>query len=120
MRNGVRITASTALRLDEHATVHADRDFIDLLTCRRLNFGASAHSMCLVADGSVDAYADVATTQQPWDYLGAALIVSEAGGVVVPRHGVGEYRVGDESPRQLIAAGTREVASILLESFHRA
>ncbi|HKY13942.1 MAG TPA: inositol monophosphatase [Microthrixaceae bacterium] len=45
--------------------------------------GAAALDLCLVAEGVVDGYHDaVDVNLGPWDYLGGALIVTEAGGVI--------------------------------------
>ncbi len=49
--------------------------------------GAASLEICLVADGSLDAYSVARySTLHPWDYLGGLLIAREAGAVV------GEYR----------------------------
>lgn len=50
--------------------------------------GASALDLCSVADGRVDATVDCTTDALgPWDYLGAALVLDEAGAVVEDRWG---------------------------------
>jgi len=50
-------------------------------------YGAAALDLCAVADGTFDAYADLSDDAHgSWDYLGAWLVLREAGGVVVDRH----------------------------------
>jgi fructose-1,6-bisphosphatase/inositol monophosphatase family enzyme len=46
--------------------------------------GASALDLCAVAEGAFDGFVDMSTDAHgSWDYLGALLVVEEAGGVVV-------------------------------------
>lgn len=46
--------------------------------------GSAALELCAVADGTLDGYCDVSPDGlAPWDYLGAALVCSEAGACVV-------------------------------------
>jgi fructose-1,6-bisphosphatase/inositol monophosphatase family enzyme len=68
--------------------------------------GASAHDLCLVADGTYDGYVDCVNTQSLWDYLGASLVLVEAGGALVERNGVDLADINDPGPRQIIAAGS--------------
>jgi fructose-1,6-bisphosphatase/inositol monophosphatase family enzyme len=50
--------------------------------------GASALDICAVARGSFDGFVDMSPDAHGvWDYLGAALVVREAGGVVVDAAG---------------------------------
>lgn len=50
--------------------------------------GATALDVCAVAEGSVDATIDCTSdTLGPWDYMGALLVLTEAGGVVVDAEG---------------------------------
>jgi myo-inositol-1(or 4)-monophosphatase len=54
--------------------------------------GAAALDLCAVAEGSLDAYADVtlvrgAGVHWPWDYLGGLLVCSEAGASVADAEG---------------------------------
>jgi len=46
--------------------------------------GAAALDLCAVAEGVVDAYVDCTTPSAhgPWDYLGGALVCTEAGAIV--------------------------------------
>ena len=68
--------------------------------------GASAHDLCRVADGTFDAYADDRNTVSIWDYAGAALILQEAGGVVVERTGKRLFDEGSPTGNRLLAAAS--------------
>lgn len=47
-------------------------------------YGAAALDICSVADGTFDAFADLSIDAHgSWDYLGALLVLQEAGGVIV-------------------------------------
>lgn len=50
--------------------------------------GATALDVCAVADGSVDATIDCTRDALgPWDYMGALLVLTEAGGLIVDADG---------------------------------
>jgi fructose-1,6-bisphosphatase/inositol monophosphatase family enzyme len=70
--------------------------------------GASAHDLCLVADGSIDGYVDHRNTQSVWDYLGAALVIWESGGAVRERGGFELVDLDARADRRLIAATSPE------------
>ena len=72
--------------------------------------GASALDLCAVADGTFDAFVDCSgDAHGPWDYLGAALVLEEAGGVMTDLY-ERELAVVDWSARRTpIAAGTSEL-----------
>jgi myo-inositol-1(or 4)-monophosphatase len=76
--------------------------------------GASALDLCAVADGTFDAFVDCSEDAHgPWDYLGAALVLREAGGVITDLH-ERELNVVDWSARRTpIAAGTSELHEVL-------
>jgi fructose-1,6-bisphosphatase/inositol monophosphatase family enzyme len=76
--------------------------------------GASALDLCAVADGTFDAFVDCSDDAHgPWDYLGAALVLREAGGVMTDLH-ERELTVVDWSARRTpIAAGTHELHAVL-------
>lgn len=69
--------------------------------------GASAHDLCRVADGTFDAYVDERNTVSLWDYAGAALVLQEAGGVVVERDGRPLFDESAPSGNRLLAASSR-------------
>lgn len=68
--------------------------------------GASAHDLCAVADGSYDGYVDCVNTVSLWDYMGASLVLTEAGGVVMERTGTDLTDWRDPRPRRLLAAAS--------------
>jgi fructose-1,6-bisphosphatase/inositol monophosphatase family enzyme len=68
--------------------------------------GASALDICAVASGSFDGFVDMSPDAHGvWDYLGAMLVVSEAGGVVVDAQGR-ELAVLDHAARRTPVAAT--------------
>ena len=70
--------------------------------------GAAAIELCLVADGSFDGYVNLdGDSHGPWDYLGARLVLREAGGVAAAKRGRDLVSV-DHSARRCIVAGSDE------------
>ena len=70
--------------------------------------GAAAIELCLVADGSFDGYVNLdGDSHGPWDYLGALLVLREAGGVAADKRGRDLVSV-DHSARRCIVAGSDE------------
>ena len=76
--------------------------------------GAASLEICLVADGSLDAYAVAQqSTLHPWDYLAGLLILREAGGIA------GDYRsdvlvTTDVTARRPVFAASTELLENLL------
>jgi len=67
--------------------------------------GAASLELCEVADGTLDAYAVVGASKlSPWDYLGALLVVQEAGGCVRDAGGEELIEVSDARRRPVGAA----------------
>jgi myo-inositol-1(or 4)-monophosphatase len=76
--------------------------------------GAAALDICAVADGTVDAFWDVWPDElAPWDYLGAALVCTEAGGEVADSRG--RDLLAPLEPRSPVAAATAGLLAALLE-----
>ena len=71
-------------------------------------------TLCDVAAGGLDGYVDAGRYHAPWDYLGGYLACIEAGAVV--RDANGDELVTDDpdARRQLVAAGTPELADALM------
>ena len=68
--------------------------------------GASALDICAVASGTFDGFVDMSSDAHGvWDYLGAVLVVEEAGGVVVDALGR-DLVVLDHSARRTPVAAT--------------
>ncbi len=78
--------------------------------------GAMALDLCSVADGSVDATADFSGQLGPWDYLGAQLILNEAGAQIADRHGRDLVVLDHEARRSPVSAATPELMEALLGS----
>lgn len=79
------------------------------------SLGATALDLCAVADGRVDGSIDCTDSALgPWDYLGAALVLSEVGAQLEDVQGR-ELVVLDHSARRTpVAAGTAELFSELM------
>jgi fructose-1,6-bisphosphatase/inositol monophosphatase family enzyme len=72
--------------------------------------GATALDICAVADGSVDATIDCThDALGPWDYLGAMLVLAEAGGVGVDALGRELVVLDHEARRTPVCAATPEL-----------
>lgn len=78
--------------------------------------GAAALDLCMVASGSLDAYADCSVDAHgPWDYLGGMLVCDEAGACVVDAMGRDLVVLEHAARRTPIAAATPELLDQLLE-----
>lgn len=78
--------------------------------------GAAALDLALVAAGSLDAYVDLSVDAHgAWDYLGGALLVTEAGGVVVDAVGRDLVVLDHAARRTPVSAGTPALLDALLE-----
>jgi fructose-1,6-bisphosphatase/inositol monophosphatase family enzyme len=79
--------------------------------------GAAALDLCAVAEGSLDAFVDCSPSAHgAWDYLGGALVCSEAGVPVGDALGR-ELTVLDPAARRTpVAAATPELFAAVLES----
>jgi len=79
--------------------------------------GAAALDLCAVAEGSLDAFVDCSPSAHgAWDYLGGALVCSEAGAPVGDALGR-ELTVLDPSARRTpVAAGTPKLFAAVLDS----
>ena len=78
------------------------------------SLGATALDICLVAEGALDGYLDCADQNAPWDYLGAMLVLSEAGGHLADAQGR-ELVVLDHGARRTpVSAGTPELLEALM------
>jgi len=78
-------------------------------------FGAAALDICAVADGTLDGYLDCTTDELgSWDYLGAALVCQEAGGVVVDVNGRDLAVLEHGARRTPVAAASPELLELLV------
>ncbi len=81
--------------------------------------GASALDICAVAGGSFDGFVDMSSDAHGvWDYLGATLVVHEAGGVVVDALGRDLIVLDHAERRTPVAASSASLLDELLA--HRA
>ena len=108
--NGVRLPLLGACRPSEEAIVGLNgRCPINLGWAQTRTFGALALDLCCVAEGRLDGYVDaVVGNHAPWDYLGALLVVSECGGVVVDALGQDLCVLDHAARRSPVAAPTIE------------
>lgn len=80
--------------------------------------GASALDLCEVATGAFHGFVDMDDAHGVWDYLGAALVVEEAGGVVTDVLGRDLLVLDPDARRAPAAAGSSALLDQLLA--HRA
>jgi fructose-1,6-bisphosphatase/inositol monophosphatase family enzyme len=77
--------------------------------------GASALDICAVASGSFDGFVDMSPDAHGvWDYVGALLVVQEAGGVVVDALGRDLVVLDHVARRTPVAATTAELLDELM------
>lgn len=126
-RDGQPIAPSAVTRLDE-ALVTVDLNFRDKRTVGRIvpllaragdlrRYGSAALELAHVGSGGADGYVDVRGTLSPENYLAAALIVREAGGVVTDWDGKPLALVHSLTQGQtIVAAGTAALHRALLEA----
>jgi myo-inositol-1(or 4)-monophosphatase len=82
--------------------------------------GSVALEICTVAGGAFDGYADTTPGEHGvWDYLAGALIVEEAGGVIVDAFGRDLVVLDPEARRAPVAASNRSLLDRLLEERRR-
>lgn len=73
-------------------------------------FGAAALDICSVADGTFDGFMDLSVDAHGgWDYMGALLVLREAGGVIVDAHGRDLVVRSHDARRTPLAAATPEL-----------
>jgi myo-inositol-1(or 4)-monophosphatase len=125
-RNGQPIRSSGRTTLSE-AIVAVDFNFKDKGAVPRIHrllrsnrdarrFGSAAVEFAAVASGGVDAYVDVRETLSPENYMGAFLIVAEAGGVISDRFGHPLAPIRSMTQGQsIVAAATRALHTAILE-----
>jgi myo-inositol-1(or 4)-monophosphatase len=81
------------------------------------SLGATALDLCSVADGSVDGSMDCTDSALgPWDYLGAMLVLSEAGAHLADAQGRELVVIDHAARRTPVAAATPELLEVLLRA----
>lgn len=101
--NSVMCTA-LAVYHKEHAKVCSDiivETFLQINDIRR--FGAAAPELCYLAMGRCELYFEYILS--PWDYAGASMVLTEAGGVITDLKGM---PVDGISPTGILAANNQE------------
>ncbi|MEZ5320603.1 MAG: inositol monophosphatase family protein [Microthrixaceae bacterium] len=86
--------------------------------CRAL--GAASIELCLVAQGVLDGYVNVAgDAHGVWDYLAAALVLLEAGGSIVDAHGRDLVVVDHDLRRSIVGGSTAGLVDRLVREWAR-
>jgi fructose-1,6-bisphosphatase/inositol monophosphatase family enzyme len=112
-RDGVRLRASSTTRVED-AMVYLTGTPPTLPPWKQFRaLGSAALGLCEIASGSLDGLLDAGGFHAPWDYLAGYLACLEAGAIV--RDAQGRVLVTDDAGarRQLVAAGTPELAAAL-------
>lgn len=82
-------------------------------------YGAAALDICSVADGTFDAFIDLSVDAHgSWDYLGALLVLQEAGGSIVDWHDRNLVALGHDDRRTPIAAANATLLAELRAAAH--
>jgi fructose-1,6-bisphosphatase/inositol monophosphatase family enzyme len=114
--DGVALTPSTTTDV-ERAVVALSGLPPRLLPWRQFRaLGSAALALCDVAAGRLDGYLDGIVDQHaPWDYLGGLLVCWEAGATVTDAEDRPVVVLEADARRQLVAAGTTQLAAALTE-----
>jgi len=113
-RDGRRVHASAVRRVEDSVIALTGKPGRPLHAQQFRALGCAALTLCDVAAGGLDASVDSGAHHAPWDYLGGYLACIEAGAVVRDANGNVLLTADPAARRQLIAAGTRELADALM------
>jgi fructose-1,6-bisphosphatase/inositol monophosphatase family enzyme len=114
-RDGEAISPSGCGELNEAVVAFSGLPRAHLGWAQFRVLGAASLEICLVADGSLDAYLQAGTSRiNPWDYLAGVLICREAGAVVSEQDGL-ELVVEGPANRRPVVAATSELAAQLMK-----
>ncbi len=117
-RDGVAIAASGATSLSEAIVAFSGLPPAHLGWAQFRAFGAASLEFCLVADGSIDAFSQVASSWiNPWDYLAGLLICREAGAVCRDLDGE-DLDVTHATRRRPVVAATEPLLNDLITIVH--
>lgn len=84
------------------------------------SLGAAALDICAVASGALDAFIDCAAhSLSPWDYLGAVLVVREAGAAAGEAFGRELVVTEGDEQRTVVAAATPELLTEAMDARRR-
>ena len=113
-RDGVRLRASTTKRVED-AMVYLTGTPPSVAPWKQFRaLGSAALGLCEIASGSLDGLLDAGGFHAPWDYLAGYLACVEAGAVVCDAQGRTLVTDDPDARRQLVAAGTPELADALM------
>jgi fructose-1,6-bisphosphatase/inositol monophosphatase family enzyme len=114
-RDGVRIRPSGVTRVEDALVVLNGYSPTYLRWRQYRALGASALDLCSVADGLADGTIDCThDALGPWDYLGAMLVLGEAGGHVADAQGRDLVVLDHAVRRTPVSAGSAELFEQLL------
>ena len=113
-RDGERLTASSTKNIEESVIAFGGWPKARIPAKQSRMLGSIALELCDVAAGGLDAHVDGGRYMAPWDYLGGMLVCREAGAVVLDALGEPLDTDSYTARRQIVAAGTQELADALL------
>jgi myo-inositol-1(or 4)-monophosphatase len=113
-RDGERMQASN-VSLVEDAMVYLTGTPATTLPWKQFRaLGSAALGLCEIAGGSLDGFLDAGGYHAPWDYLAGYLACVEAGATVFDARGRELVTDHGDVRRQIVAAGTRDLADALM------
>jgi myo-inositol-1(or 4)-monophosphatase len=119
-RDGERIATSGCAVLEDAVVGLAGYPPAHLGWRQYRALGAAALDLCLVAEGTLDAYLDASQSAHgPWDYLGGLLVCAEAGATLDERDGL-DLVVRTHGPRRSPLVGATAALTAELAAAHRA
>jgi len=110
--NGHKIGVSKALTLTAPLVCSSVEISVDRESLR--NLGAAAHELCLVANGTFDAFIADSAVQRSWDVAAGVLLVEEAGGVVFSSTPLVRGNMDLLHPLGILAAASVELGNELI------
>ena len=114
-RDGVRLRASSTRRVEDSMIYLTGMPAAALPWKQFRSLGSAALGLCEVAAGALDGMLDTGGFHAPWDYLAGYLACVEAGAVVRDAQGRDLVTDAFDARRQLVAAGTPELADALAQ-----
>lgn len=115
-RDGVAISPSSTTELSDALVAFSGLPAAHHGWAQFRVLGAASLEICLVADGSLDAYLQAGTSRiNPWDYLAGMLICHEAGATFFEQDRL-ELVVEGPANRRPIVAATSELAAVLIHT----
>lgn len=112
-RDGERLRASPVTRVEDAMVYLTAAPSTNLAWKQFRSLGSAALGLCEIATGAFDGLLDVYGYHAPWDYLAGYLACLEAGATIHDAQGRALAVDDLDARRQLIAAGTPELAAEL-------